>query len=575
MIPSALAGQLQQGLADFLRFSFWSSTPGMEHVVEDLLAEPGGLLKDPYVSLKLPFVSGKNPRYFPDVPLGFTPYFHQEQAFARLGGRRKLSTLIATGTGSGKTESFLLPILDHCLSEAGSRGVKAILIYPMNALATDQAGRIARLIHGNDKLRGKLTAGLYIGEDRGRGTTGDTRMGPGTVITDRATLRDSPPDLLLTNYKMLDYLLLRPSDQGIWQHNQRGTLRFLVADEIHTFDGAQGTDLACLIRRLKRRLQVDDGSLCCVGTSATLGGPEAAAELRAYAEAVFGEPFDDHAVIGESRLSEADYLEGCPKEWTTEPGSADKPALDPTRATDPESWLHAQVRLWFVGAPPGQRFGELHTAENPDAWAVALGDRLRHHAAFQALLEVLGGQTVDWERLVAKLSRQRSAWREDPELGRLALLSLLGLVSAARAWRAELPEVAARREARGMPRPVQPFLDVRLQLWQRELRRMVASVGERPRLRHSMDLDRETRRKHLPLVHCRECGAMGWGTLVQRDKPPPAAHRPRQLLPRLLRQRFPGAIPFSPCRRTPVRWTELGQRPTSRSESAFASNCGQ
>ncbi len=510
MIPSALAGQLQQGLADFLRFSFWSSTPGMEHVVEDLLAEPGGLLKGPYVSLKLPFVSGTNPRYFPDVPLEFTPYFHQEQAFARLGGRRKLSTLIATGTGSGKTESFLLPILDHCLSEAGSRGVKAILIYPMNALATDQAGRIARLVDGNDKLRGKLTAGLYIGEDRGRGTTGETRMGPGTVITDRATLRDSPPDLLLTNYKMLDYLLLRPSDQGIWQHNQRGTLRFLVADEIHTFDGAQGTDLACLIRRLKRRLQVDDGSLCCVGTSATLGGPEAAAELRAYAEAVFGEPFDDHAVIGESRLSEADYLEGCSKEWTTEPGSADKPALDPARATDPEAWLHAQVRLWF---------GELHTAENPDAWAVVLGDRLRHHAAFQALLEALGGHTVDWQRLVAKLSRQRSAWREDPELARLALLSLLGLVAAARAWRAELPEAAARREARGMPRPVQPLLDVRLQLWQRELRRMVASVGERPRLRHSMDLDRETRRKHLPLVHCRECGAMGWGTLVQRDKP--------------------------------------------------------
>ena len=77
MIPAALAGQLQRGLADFLRFSFWSSTPGMEHVIEDLLAEPGGLLKGPYVSLKLPFVSGTNPEFFSDVPLPFTPHAHQ------------------------------------------------------------------------------------------------------------------------------------------------------------------------------------------------------------------------------------------------------------------------------------------------------------------------------------------------------------------------------------------------------------------------------------------------------------------------------------------------------------------
>ncbi len=515
MIPSALAGQLQQGLADFLRFSFWSSTPGMEHVVDDLLVEPGSLLKGPYVSIKLPFLAGENPCYFPDVPLGFTPHRHQEQAFERLGGRRKLSTLIATGTGSGKTESFLLPILDHCLSGAGSPGVKAILVYPMNALASDQAARIARLIHDNAKLRGRVTAGLYVGEDRGKKAGGETRMGKATVITDRATMQDAPPTVLLTNYKMLDYLLLRPDDQGIWQHNQRGTLRFLVVDEIHTFDGAQGTDLACLIRRIKRRLRVDDGSLCCVGTSATLGGEDATAELRDYASKVFGEPFDDASVIGESRLSEADYLEGCSRQWTSEPGPGDLAALDPARAKDPEPWLQGQVRLWL---------GELPADGKPAAggsgdWAVELGDRLKHHAAFHQLLRALAGGTVSRRRLIARFARQRGEWRRCPELARLALTSLLALVSAARARRRELPAAAARREARGEPPPVQPFLEVRLQLWQRELRRMVASVGERPRLRHSMDLDRESRRRHLPLIHCRECGGMGWATLIQRDKP--------------------------------------------------------
>ena len=209
-------------------------------------------------------------------------------------------------------------------------------------------------------------------------------------------------------------------------------------------------------------------------------------------------------MIGESRLSEAVYLQGCPRDWTDEPGPGDEPVLDPARASDPQAWLHDQVRLWF---------DELHAVdepatEGPGAWAVELGDRLKRHAAFQELLRALAGGTVDWRRLAEQLSRGRSRWRRHPELARLALGSLLALVSAARAWRNELPEAAARRQARGEPRPVQPFLEVRLQLWQRELRRMVASVGERPRLRHSMDLDKDTRRKHLPLVHCRECGTL-------------------------------------------------------------------
>ena len=510
MIPSALSGQLQQGLADFLRFSFWSSTPGMEHVVNDLLAEPGGLLKGPYVSLKLPFVSGKNPNFFPNVPMGFTPHFHQEQAFARLSGRRKLSTLVATGTGSGKTESFLLPILDHCLSDAAHKGVKAILVYPMNALATDQALRIARMIHGNDRLRGKVRAGLYIGEDKGKKASGEKVMGPATVITDRPTMQDAPPDILLTNYKMLDYLLLRPGDQGIWKNNARGTLRFLVVDEIHTFDGAQGTDLACLIRRIKRRLQVDDGSLCCVGTSATLGGPSAADELRGYAKKVFGEDFDADAVVGERRMSEDEFLAGASIDWTEEPDLSALARLDPTQVTEPSDWLRDQVALWF---------GACHDDADPDSWAVTLGDRLKHHAVFAALLEALGGRAIALDELVEELGRSRAVWRDHPAFGRFVLESLLALVSTARSWRRELPDVAAARQEAGRPRPVQPFLDVRLQLWQRELRRMVASVGVRPRVRHSMDLDRDTRRQHLPMIHCRECGAMGWAALVQRDKP--------------------------------------------------------
>ena len=106
---------------------------------------------------------------------------------------------------------------------------------------------------------------------------------------------------------MLDYMLVRPRDKPLWSHNAPETLRFLVVDELHTFDGAQGTDLACLIRRLKARLQCPKKHLCCIGTSATLGG-EGAERVISYAGQVFGEQFDDNAVVTEERVSIAEYL---------------------------------------------------------------------------------------------------------------------------------------------------------------------------------------------------------------------------------------------------------------------------
>jgi DEAD/DEAH box helicase domain-containing protein len=261
--PSALSSQLTLGLHDFLRVSFSSTTPGMDGVIERLIAEPGAILKGPYVSVNLPFEQGTTGEFFPDVPLGFPAHRHQVQAFQRLSATQRQNTSVATGTGSGKTESFLWPILDACLKDAKTPGIKAILIYPMNALATDQAERIAKAIHRNPALKG-VRAGLYIGQSKEDALATHKSMGPDHIITDRKSMQVSPPDILLTNYKMLDYLLIRPGDQDLWQHNKGKPLQFLVVDELHTFDGAQGTDLGCLIRRLKDRLQVAPGTLACV-----------------------------------------------------------------------------------------------------------------------------------------------------------------------------------------------------------------------------------------------------------------------------------------------------------------------
>jgi DEAD/DEAH box helicase domain-containing protein len=120
----------------------------------------------------------------------------------------------------------------------------------MNALATDQARRIAALVAQVPAFQG-LRVGLYVGGTAGKPGEGMV-MTPTNVITDRDTLRKHPPDILLTNYKMLDYLMLRPRDRQLWAHNSPTTLRYVVVDELHTFDGAQGTDLALLLRRCGR-----------------------------------------------------------------------------------------------------------------------------------------------------------------------------------------------------------------------------------------------------------------------------------------------------------------------------------
>ena len=315
-------------MEDFLRTTFPISTPFFHGLIDRLLAEEGGVFKGPYLSIQLPFREGQGgPDFFPEVPLRFRPFLHQEAAFRRLSGERPRSTIVATGTGSGKTECFLFPILDYCLRHRGEPGLKAIIVYPMNALAADQAGRIARIVWDNSRLKGNVTAGLFVGESEREPRMVMDRAG---IITNKNTLRLRPPDILLTNYKMLDYLLIRPGDYSLWQQNQPDTLRFLVVDELHTFDGAQGTDLACLLRRLKVRLGSPTGYLCCVGTSATLGGGDETGVRRAYAESLFAEPFDEEAVILESRLSAGDFLAECLIAETRMPPPDSEALLDPT-----------------------------------------------------------------------------------------------------------------------------------------------------------------------------------------------------------------------------------------------------
>jgi len=274
MLPSLLARDIQHGLKQFLLTGFEPSDDFFHGLMHRFVEDEAAWMKGPYLQIGLPFrVGAAGNKFFGYFETQYPGYVHQEAAWSRLASNKlAANSLVATGTGSGKTECFLYPLLDHAsrVRASGEQGIKALVIYPMNALASDQARRIAELVAQIPAFTG-LRVGLFVGGQAGEPGSGKM-MTPSGVITDRDTLRRAPPDILLTNYKMLDYLLIRPRDRVLWEKNSPTTLRYLVVDELHTFDGAQGTDLALLLRRLSARLKTPDGHLICAGTSATLGG---------------------------------------------------------------------------------------------------------------------------------------------------------------------------------------------------------------------------------------------------------------------------------------------------------------
>ena len=495
MLPLQQAREVRDSVIEYIkatfRFKEKDVSDAFYRFIED---KKNGLFKGPYVSLKTPFVSAtkEESENIPlDITPSFPPYKHQLQAFRQLSmknGHKPEPTLLTTGTGSGKTECFLYPILDycyHCNQYERQTGVKVIIMYPMNALASDQAKRLAETIWNDPRLKGKVTAGLFVGE--GVNAQDYPRdMGEDHIIENRNAIIDTVPDILLTNFKMLDYGLMRQEFMPLWKGNidtEEKVLRFIVLDELHTYDGAQGTDVANLIRRLKLKLNLPKASLCPIGTSATIGnGEDSKARLCEYATNVFGEQFREDCVIEEHRIPVEEFIDavtmGLPD------GKLIKECVFGSDDTV-ESYIRRLCKYWL---------------KKSDATPVEAGQILRRMGITRDLLMALkdGILTVDElkDRLEDNADFRRLRQQYSDKTCMIAIENLLALVAY------------AKRPLSGTK--TVPMLYMQVQLWQRELSGILRYVQKEPEFVWRGSLKTDDDRVALPMYFCRDCGASGW-----------------------------------------------------------------
>lgn len=221
----------------------------------------------------------------PGVPASL--YKHQRQAIDCC--LRREPYVLTTGTGSGKSLSYFIPMVDAIIKDKAqdpTPRIRAIVIYPMNALANSQREELEKFLSDYPDDRRPITYARYTGQEKG---------------DERERIMREPPDIILTNYMMLELLMTRQNerDKAVIRHSQG--LQFLVLDELHTYRGRQGADVAMLVRRVRERMNLD---LTCIGTSATMateGSQEARqAKVAEVASKLFGQEVPLGNVIGET-----------------------------------------------------------------------------------------------------------------------------------------------------------------------------------------------------------------------------------------------------------------------------------
>jgi len=450
--PIQFASQVNEQFLDYQLTAFPLTDPDLAAQARSSLHKGLGyspLIQGPYVSLSKSFRQGRDLREMAREGLihaalpGLSPYpvlfAHQDETLLQVQAGRHC--LIATGTGSGKTEAFLYPILDHCLrlrDENAPDGVVAVLVYPMNALAIDQLGRLRRMLVGSG-----ISFGMYIGttpsgdsdlervvrlkEGEGRAAfernTGKYKEHDRVIVSpveERLTekeMAERPPRLLLTNVNQLELLLTRGKDLGMFID---APLKYLVFDEAHTYSGAVGAEVSCLIRRLRAFCGKSADDVICIGTSATvtdLNNEDGAEEAFQFAHRFFG--VDPARVV---LVSEQYETTTFPPDRHSPPASADSALLleQALQALEEENEALLRAVVNDLTGEPLPETGD---------WSRALYDHLQQNEYIYALFHHLDRPLYLPEavqRIQAFLGRPHAEVVDDRSKGELLCYLVLG-----------------------------------------------------------------------------------------------------------------------------------------------------
>lgn len=313
-------------------------------------------------------------------PLARKPFLHQAEAWRLLAMPNPQSVLVTSGTGSGKTECFLFPILSDLVGQAqcqreALKGVQAIMLYPLNALIESQRERLSAW---TQPFGGKVRYCLYNGDLQHAAKESERRRTPEEVI-DRERLRASPPPLLVTNITMLEYMLVRVEDRPIIDASQ-GKLKWIVLDEAHSLVGAAAAEIALLLRRVMLAFSVKPEEVRFVATSATIGSGESVRQqLQRFLADVAGIP-DVRVHVIEGRRQMPRRPEGAAGWPSIDIRAADPAQLYDILGRDPVTWRLVE-RLFDGSVPfadfeaPAKPYGvgavELISAMSRAAWKVS------------------------------------------------------------------------------------------------------------------------------------------------------------------------------------------------------------
>lgn len=522
MQPIDIVERVKASYKRYIKTAFPIVDEGLREQVHDRIDGANLLWRGPYLSLQRPYARANQTLAEQQAALGlhrdllaagehvdekgdrnapfgeWTLYTHQQESVEQiLAGH---NTIVSSGTGSGKTEAFFLPLLNYCLQHPGP-GVKAVILYPMNALANDQYERFARYLAGTGVTFGKYTGDTPESESDALQKNKEVRPGwlPEEAVWYREEIRSAKhrPNILLTNYAMLEYLLLRKLDRVLFDDR----LRFLVLDEVHTYNGARGIEVACLIRRLKEHVGKLDGKLLCVGTSATVKGDDVEPVSR-FASELFGETFEPEHVRTER------YQPLAPIAEAYFPPAPEIEEGDLQRLRDLSDLdLVYDFCLDYV-APEERVIAAMDAVQGAgapgDAAAEFLGLVLQNNALFRAIEEALAGP-CSLDEVTAYL--QTGVRPEDARLG--------ATPNGQAGLRAGIDEAYLRREVEAYlllgakaRRNGQPLIRPKVHVFWRGLQGFYRCTNPACGLLYTdyADTCEACRARCLPIEVCRSCG---------------------------------------------------------------------